>query len=99
MIFKEVRAFIKKGISEDELIRSKNHLVGMHEIGLQTNSSLIFMTSLDELYGLGYGSYKDYKANVEAVAREDVKKVAGKYLALDRCAIVTLEGKGSKGEL
>ena len=99
MIFKEVRAFIKKGISEDELIRSKNHLVGMHEIGLQTNSSLIFMTSLDELYGLGYGNYKDYKANVEAVAREDVKKVAGKYLALDRCAIVTLEGKGSKGEL
>ena len=99
MIFKEVRAFVKKGISEEELTRSKNHLAAMHEIGLQTNSSLIFTTSLDELYGLGYRSYKDYKANIDAVTKEGVKKVAGKYLTIDRCAIVTLEGKGSKGEL
>ncbi len=93
IIFKEMPNFIKKGASDENLERSKNHLKAMRLMGLETNSSFIFKTSLDELYDLGYTDYKDYDKNIEKVTKEDIKRVAERFLTLDRCAIVVLEGE------
>lgn len=91
VIFKEVDSFIKKGPSSHELERTKNHLKALRQMGLQTNSSFIFMASLDELYGLGYDNHKDYNENIDRVTKEDIKNVA-RILDLDKCAMVILEG-------
>lgn len=93
IIFKELRSFIKKGSSSEELQKAKNHLKAMRQMELQTSSGFMFMSGLDELYGLGYENYKDYEKNIDSVTGEDIKRVAAKFLTLDRCAIVILEGK------
>jgi len=93
IIFKEIGHFIKNGPADKDLQKSKNHLKAIEKMGLEANSSFIFKTSLDELYGLGYNKYKDYDQNIDRVTKEDVKKAAEKFLTLDKCAIVTLEGK------
>ncbi len=93
IIFKELKAFIKKGSSPEELETAKNHLKAMRQMELETSSGFMFMSGLDELYGLGYEDYKDYGKNIDTVTREDIKRAAARFLTLDRCAVVMLEGK------
>jgi len=93
IMFREITAFIKKGGDEKEIQKSKNHLKAMRRIAMQTDSSFIFTSSLDELYGLGYDNYKDYDKNIDAVTRKDIKRAAKEFLTLNRCAVVILKGK------
>ncbi len=92
IIFKEIRSFIKKGVTDEELLMSKNHLKAMRQISMQTNLSFIFTITMDELYGLGYNNYEDYYKNIDAVTKEDIKRVAKDMLALENCTMVALEG-------
>ena len=92
IIFKEIRSFIKKGVTDEELLRSRNHLKAMRQISMQTNLSFIFTITMDELYGLGYNNHKDYYKNIDAVTKEDIKRVAKDLLTLENCAMVALEG-------
>ncbi len=48
---------------------------------------------MDELYGLGYGDYKNFDKNIDAVSVEDVKRAAKRILTLDKYAILILQGK------
>ncbi|MFC1624276.1 M16 family metallopeptidase [Candidatus Omnitrophota bacterium] len=93
IISREIASFIKDGVSLDELEKSKNHLKAMRRIALQTNSSFIFTSSIDELYGLGYNNYKDYDKNIDSVVIGDIKRAAKEILTLEECAIVILTGK------
>lgn len=92
IMFKEITSFIKKGVSEPDLAKVKNHLKAMRQIAMQTNSSFIFTASLDELYGLGYDNYKQYDKKISEVTTEDIKRIAEKILTPDKCAVVILEG-------
>ena len=85
--------FIKNGPTDEDLRKSKNHLKATQKMSLETNSGFIFKASLDELYGLGYNNYKNYDKNITRVTKEDVKKAAERLLTLNKCAILTLEGK------
>lgn len=93
IIFKTLGSIIKNGISPEELEKSKNYLKAMRKIEMQTNASFIFAVSMDEIYGLGYNNYKDFDKNIDGVTEEGIKKVAKKYLTLDKCAVLILEGK------
>lgn len=92
VIFREINSFIKKGPSQADLEKAKNHLKAMHQMDLETNSGFIFMACLDELYGLGYDNYKAYNENIDSVSKEDVKEIAAKVLDLDRCGLIMMEG-------
>jgi len=93
ILFKEMNKFIKNGPTDEDLRKSKNHLKATQKMSLETNSGFIFKASLDELYGLGYNNYKNYDKNITRVTKEDVKKAAERLLTLNKCAILTLEGK------
>jgi zinc protease len=93
IIFKELELFIRNGVSEEAMQKSKNHLKSMRQIAMQVNSNFIFAASLDELYGLGYDNYKDYDINIDGVTVGDIKRAAKKILTLDKCAIAIIEGK------
>ncbi|HDP16380.1 MAG TPA: insulinase family protein, partial [Candidatus Omnitrophica bacterium] len=90
----EIRLFAKNGCSREDLEKTKNHLKAMRQIDTQTNSSFIFASSMDELYGLGYNNYKDYEKNIESVTVEDVKNISKRLLDLNKCAVVIIEGQG-----
>jgi len=72
----EIARLAEHGLSAEELERAKKKLIGKQAIAHQSNSSLAFTASLDELYGLGYLHYRDVPAAIEAVTLADVRAAA-----------------------
>jgi len=79
-ILRHLRRIRDKQVSEEELARAKNYLIGAYELGLQTQSAQAALMAHDELYGLGAEAYKEYAEKIQAVSAADVKRVARKYL-------------------
>lgn len=92
-IFKELDLLAKNGANKAEIIKSKNYLKAIHKMGRETNASFIYSVVMDELYGLGYDSYKNFDKDIDSVTIEDIKRTAKRFLTLNRCAVVILEGK------
>lgn len=82
---------LEKGITDDELERAQNYLVGSFEIGLQQNSSQAAKITFDELYGLGWDEYKRYPDEIYAVTKEDVLEAARKYIDLNKYTLVIVK--------
>ncbi len=92
---------LENGITDDELKRAQNYLVGSFEIGLQQNASQAAKITFDELYGLGWDEYKKYPEEIYAVTKEDVLTAARKYINLDKYTLVIVKpdsnGNGGQG--
>lgn len=71
-------------VSEAELARAVRHLVGSHAIGLQRLSARAAVLCLDEAYGLGAEHHLSHAERIRAVTRDDVQRVARRYLDFDR---------------
>lgn len=77
---KEAELLRTEGLTADELRRAKAKIIGSKKISRQDLGSLASLTSLDELYGLGYQRTELDDAKFEAVTLEKVKAIAQKYL-------------------
>ena len=88
ILLQQIAEIVKDGIPEGELSETKTYLQGTHELGLDTNSSLGYVSTLDELFGLGYDNYQRYSQAVEAVTPEDLKRVAAQYFDVNRASVV-----------
>jgi zinc protease len=86
-ILREVR---DKGISQVELEQAKAYLIGNYAIDLQGPLAMASTMAFDERYGLGGDFYQRYPREIEQVTREDVLRVARRYIALDSYAVVTV---------
>lgn len=80
----ELRKIQNESISSDELSRAKNYIIGNHEIDHQKNSSIALQLALNLIYGKHLGDYYDFQKHISKVSRQDVQRVAKKYLNLDR---------------
>jgi zinc protease len=89
-IWEEIDRVREGKITPEELRRNKNRLIGEDEFGRQSQSSLAFRTALDELYGLGYDNYRDYRKNIEAITLSDLKRAADKYFRPDDYALAVV---------
>lgn len=87
----ELESLLRDGVTETELARAQNYLVGSFEIGLQQNSAQAAKITFDELYGIGWEEYKKYSDNVYAVTKEDVLEAARKYIDLDSYTLVIVK--------
>ncbi len=79
-IKKELTLIREKGITPEELVRTKNYLIGNFELSLQKNLDAASLMAADELYGLGYDFSLRYPERIDAVTESDVKRVAESYL-------------------
>ncbi len=86
---------LKDGVTDDELKRAQNYLVGSFEIGLQQNSSQAAKIGFDELYGIGWDEYKKYPEEIFAVTKEDIMNSARKYIDLDKYTLVIVRPDGA----
>jgi zinc protease len=68
-------------VSDEELTRAKNHLVGSHKIGLQRTSSQAMTMALMELYGQGWDDFLKYPLQVQKVSKEGIQKLAQSLFA------------------
>lgn len=67
-------------VTEEELELAKQLCIIMDQTSNQTNSNQAVDAAIAELYGLGYDYTEDYDERIREITREDVLRVAGKYL-------------------
>jgi zinc protease len=66
----------KELVSEGELNRAKNYIIGSNAVDLQHGDAMATTMALMELYGLGADDFVRYRKNVEKISSQDLKKLA-----------------------
>jgi zinc protease len=84
----ELRRIRTGDIETGELEDTKNYLIGVFPASVQTASDVASRLVDMELYGLSEDYFDHYRENIAAVTKEDVERVANKYLDPDRVLIV-----------
>lgn len=92
-IKQQLTSLISEGITEEELERAQNYIVGNFEISLQQNSSQAAKIAFDEVYGIGWDEYKEFPERIYSVTRDDVVEAAKKYIDLDRYTLAVVKNK------
>lgn len=77
----ELKKIINEPVSTDELSRSQQYLVGTYELESQRLMALASSYTFNVLYGLGVNEVARYPKKILAVTREDVSRVAKKYIS------------------
>ena len=95
-LLREVELIKKAKVSDEELKRAVNDLIGNHLISLQSSWDRAEEIGLNTLYGLGYDYDPVYIRKIREVKAEDVLRVARKYLDPDHCAIVKILPEGEE---
>jgi zinc protease len=84
-VVERIRANVARAVEgkfEDaECDRAKEMIVALHAQENTTISSQAQQAALDELYGLGFGYDRTFDTRITAVTRDDVARVARKYLS------------------
>jgi zinc protease len=75
-------------ISKEELEDAKRYLIGSFPIRLDTNSKVANYLTYIEFYNLGIDYFNEFPKKIEKVNREDILRVAKKYLDPDNITIV-----------
>jgi zinc protease len=75
----EIRLLARDGLTDEELARAKEKLIGAQDIGQQSNARFAFSCAIDELYGLGFGYYLKRREAIAALTLEEVREVAKRY--------------------
>lgn len=96
LIFKEIKTLQTEPVSDKELETIKSFLKGTKKAGIDTNSNLMFLTSLDELYGMGFDQYKSFDDTINQISTQDVQEMAKKYMEPNKAAVVIITPQAEK---
>jgi zinc protease len=83
----EVRKFITRRVSADELADNKTFFLGRLPLGLETNEGVAGTVGSLELYGLGLDYLQRYPGLVQAITRDEIMHVAREFLSADDYAL------------
>lgn len=87
LIIDELKRFVQKGVTEDELADSKANFVGRLPLSLESNGGVAGALLNIERHDLGLDYYLRYADLVNEVTREDVLQAARKFIDPDKLAI------------
>jgi zinc protease len=73
-------------VSEAELARARQHLIGTNEIGLQRNASRAALLAIDTAYGMELENFLHYSDNIASVTVEDVREAARRIIDFEHSA-------------
>jgi zinc protease len=82
-------------IPEAELMRTKNYVIGNHEIDHQKNSAIAMQLCLNELYGKKMSDFFDFEKHIMAITAQDITKAAHRYLTLDKMVLGVVGPQGT----
>jgi len=80
----------KEPVSDRELEGAKKYLVGSFPLRLDTQSKIADFLLLVQYYGLGLDYPERYPSLIKSVTKEDVLRVAKKYLYPESCILVVV---------
>ncbi len=89
-IMKEINRMRTVPVTDRELADAKAYLTGSFPLRMDTSAKIAGMLASVEFYGLGLDYPQRYPALVNGVTKDDVLRVARKYLDPDRMVIVVL---------
>lgn len=89
LIEKELRRFIKNGVTKEELADNQANYIGRLPLSLESNSGVAGALLNIERFGLGLDYYQRYETTVRKVTRADVLETARKYIDPERLVIST----------
>ncbi len=89
----EIENIVKNGLTDKEIEDGKNYLMGNHYIRTQSNGSIATNMCFDTMYGMKPGFFKEYPDNIGTITKEDVNRVARKYLDLNNMVEVAVGKK------
>ncbi len=87
---KEVRRIQNEPVSEKELADAKAYLTGSFPLRMDTSAKIAGMLTSIEFYNLGLDYPQRYPGLINSVSREDIQRVARKYLHPDKMVIVVV---------
>ncbi len=76
------------GLSQDEVDRARNYLIGGHESDMQRGDAQCMSMALMELYGLGYDDFELYAERLRAISPSEVVRVAQRLLAQEQITVI-----------
>jgi len=76
----ESKKMVDSLVSDIELTGAKENILGRLEYFSQTNMQLASVAGYDYIMGFGLDYEEKYKAKLNAVTKEDIQSIAGKYL-------------------
>ncbi len=83
LIVKEIRKFVTRKVTAEELDDNKANFLGRLPFSLETNEGLAGNVSAMELYGLGLDYLLRYPERMRAITRDDIQAIAREYLSPD----------------
>ncbi len=87
---KEIRRIQSELVTEKELADARAYLTGSFPLRMDTSAKIAGMLTAIEMYNLGLDYPQRYPSLINAVTREDVRRVAKKYLHPDRMVVVVV---------
>jgi len=89
-IFKELERIRTVPVSEKELADAKAYLTGSFPLRMDTSAKIAGILTSIEIYHLGLDYPQRYAGLINAVTKEEILRVAKRYIAPDRMAVVVL---------
>ncbi len=89
-VLHEIKRIRTEPVSDQELADAKAYLRGSFPLRLDTTGKLAGLLTVVELHGLGLSYFQDYPKAIAAVTKDDVLRVAQKYLNPDTYALVVV---------
>ncbi|MGH7914096.1 MAG: M16 family metallopeptidase [Candidatus Binataceae bacterium] len=90
LIVEQLRGMQEHPVSDAELASAKEYLIGSFPLKLDRQSSIASFMLQVELYGLGLDYAEHYPKLIEAVTKDDIQRVARKYLHPDALILVAV---------
>jgi zinc protease len=89
-VFKELHRIRTDPVSDKELADAKSYLTGSFPLRMDTSAKIARMLTNIEFYHLGLDYPERYAGLIDGVSKQDVLRVARKYIDPDRMVIVVL---------
>jgi predicted Zn-dependent peptidase len=86
----EFRAMKESPVTDEELLRAKNHLKGSLMLSLESTSSRMSNLARQELYFRRFYSLDEILVSIEAVTRDEVQSLARDFFRPERVAVTVL---------
>jgi zinc protease len=93
-VLKEIRRMQTDLVSEKELADAKAYLTGSFPLRMDTYAKIAGILTSLEIYNLGLDYADKYPTLINSVTREDILRVAQKYLHPDNSIIVVVADQG-----
>jgi zinc protease len=91
---KEIRRIRSTLVSEKEIADAKAYLTGSFPLRMDTYTKIAGILTSIEIYNLGLDYPQQYSGLINAVTREDILRIANKYLHPERIVVIIVGDQG-----